>query len=81
MEIDLCPFCGVSLTGTPIPEKDRPSFGGRSHFTRKIGIYDTAADRTIEWECPDCKKRWPREMIDNQNKPNFFHPRGDSTAR
>lgn len=27
---------------------------------REIGIYSMDEDRTVAWECPDCKHRWGR---------------------
>lgn len=59
--MDNCPACGVSLIGEPIPEKDREFFGGETHFGREIGIYDERTDRTVAWECPDCKHQMSEE--------------------
>ena len=55
-----CPKCGGDLRGHPIPEKDRHQFGGATHFSRVIGRYDKALDRTIEWICPLCAHTWER---------------------
>jgi predicted RNA-binding Zn-ribbon protein involved in translation (DUF1610 family) len=57
-EPNYCPRCGVSFQGAPIPEEDRASFGGQTHFTRVIGIYDVVVDRTTAWRCPDCGHTW-----------------------
>ena len=27
---------------------------------RQIGIYDYGKDRTVAWQCPDCRHEWPR---------------------
>ena len=54
-----CPHCGVDLQGNPIPKKDQHLFGA-THFSRKIGVYDRDKDRTVEYQCPDCGKRWKR---------------------
>lgn len=53
-----CPHCGVSFEGEPIPEQDRESFGGQTHFSRVIGLYDVGVDRTVAWKCPDCGHTW-----------------------
>lgn len=56
-----CPHCGVSLQGEPIPEKDLGYYGGRTHFSRKIGIEERDRDRTVWWLCPDCGWEWLRK--------------------
>lgn len=58
MEKDNCPHCGVSLWGDEIPEKDREHYSPPYRWRREIGIYDRDKDRTVEFECPDCHKRW-----------------------
>jgi ribosomal protein L37AE/L43A len=55
-----CPGCGGDLRGGEIPPGDRDHFGGKAHFSRKIGIYDRGADRTVAWRCPDCGHEWAR---------------------
>jgi len=57
---EFCPFCNSSLIGGPIPKEDQHFFG-QTHWSRKIGLYDRGKDMTTEYECPDCKKRWPAE--------------------
>lgn len=59
MMMDTCPN-GCDLTGKPIPERHRDMYGGKTHFSRRIGLYDTARDRTTAWRCPDCGIEWPR---------------------
>ena len=54
-----CPKCGANLQGAPIP-KERQADYGATHYSRKIGVTDPVADRTVEWLCPDCGHRWPR---------------------
>ncbi|WP_028393996.1 hypothetical protein [Bacillus cihuensis] len=54
-----CPFCNADLQGEPIPVEQQDS-NGATHFSRKIGIYDFEKDRTIKWQCPDCKGEWNR---------------------
>jgi hypothetical protein len=56
---EACPICGSSLQGDPIPSENQHLYGA-THFSRKIGIYDTGRDRTVEWQCPDCGGRWDR---------------------
>ena len=56
---EFCPHCGVSLQGKRIAKKDQGAFGA-THSSRKIGIYDREADRTVAWKCPDCHKYWSR---------------------
>jgi hypothetical protein len=56
-----CPFCGVSFQGDPIPEGLRAEYyGGSTHYSRLIAIYDRDRDRTVAWRCPDCHKEWDR---------------------
>lgn len=52
-----CPHCGVSLLGDKIPDDIAEHYGG-THWKREIGIYDEALDRTVAFECPDCKERF-----------------------
>lgn len=33
-----------------------------SVFSKVIGWYDYKVDRTVEWECPECHHRWPRDL-------------------
>lgn len=55
---DTCPHCKADLRGKPIPEDVRGLFGGHTHFTRKISLYDRDKDRTVAYRCPDCKGEW-----------------------
>ena len=56
-----CPECGVSWDGGEIPEKDRECYAPPYRFSRLIGIeYPHRYDGVWEWECPDCKKKFPR---------------------
>jgi rubredoxin len=59
---EYCPHCGADLQGHEIPEESRHHYGNYTHFSRKMGIYDRDRDMTVEWQCPDCGKRWPRDM-------------------
>lgn len=56
---EYCPHCKANLQGEPIPRESQKSYGA-THFTRKIGIYDLAKDRTVKWKCPDCGSEWAR---------------------
>lgn len=56
---NVCPACGADLTGAEIPEQHRHMYGGRTHFSRVIGIeysYDHSEryDGVSEWNCPEC---------------------------
>jgi len=72
-----CPNCGVDLDGGSIWEHFYKETGSETKATeiaaqygatkekgqwgRQVGIYDLDADRTIQWECPDCKHIWGRK--------------------
>ena len=63
VKTDICPLCGSDLTGEPIPQEyiDKGYYApGATHYSRMIGIYDVALDRTVAWQCPDCGGQWPR---------------------
>lgn len=53
-----CPLCAADLQGYPIPKAQQGLFGGATHFSRKIGLYDYDTDRTRRYMCPDCKGEW-----------------------
>lgn len=55
-----CPNCQADLQGGEIPEKAREAYGGKTHFSRCWGLYDTKKDRTTMWMCPDCGHKWQR---------------------
>lgn len=71
-----CPNCGTDLDGGSIwqhffeqygseDEADRISamYGAtreRGQWGRQVGIYDMDRDRTVSWQCPDCKHVWER---------------------
>ena len=60
---DVCPSCGSSLQGPPIPVEYRSAgwYGTQTHFSRAIGIeYPGVYDGVLVWLCPDCEHRWPR---------------------
>ena len=58
---DECPN-GCDLQGPPIPEKHRQHYGDETHFSRRVGVYDLALDRTMFWRCPDCGVEWDRPL-------------------
>lgn len=55
---DFCPHCSTDLWGGPIPEGIRQHYSPPYRWRRDIAIYDRASDRTIAFECPDCRERW-----------------------
>lgn len=55
--ISECPHCKANLVGEEILEAARENYGGHSHFSRLVGIYDRDRDRTSHFVCPDCGKR------------------------
>ncbi len=58
---DLCPLCGIDLRGDPIPERLQDEwYGGKTHYSRKIGVVNPVRDCVVEWLCPDCGGRWER---------------------
>jgi predicted Zn-ribbon and HTH transcriptional regulator len=60
IEENKCPKCNSDWTDGLIPEKDRHLFGNKKNFSRLISIYDHDRDRTVAFECPDCKERFDR---------------------
>jgi hypothetical protein len=66
-----CRFCGSDLRGPEIPEDDRKHYGGKTHFSRVIGVeYGYGSpfryDGVSEWRCPDCSvriNRWTHEVL------------------
>ena len=55
-----CPKCQRSFKGKPIPKRDQEAFGGETHFSVLIGVYDMDKDRTVAWRCPFCAHQWER---------------------
>lgn len=60
-----CPVCQADWQGNPIPEEYREKYyGGRTHYHRLIGVEIWGKyDGVHHWECPDCKKNFPRVGI------------------
>lgn len=72
----ICPNCNANLEGGLIYETFFEKHGDEhkaleiaemygatkteGHWGREIGIYDLYKDRTVAYECPDCKHRWKR---------------------
>jgi heterodisulfide reductase subunit C len=57
---DDCPNCGANLYYLPIPFEHREYYTRPFFFSRRIGLYDVKADRTVSWKCPDCGHTWER---------------------
>lgn len=55
-----CPYCGVSLRGKKIPEKDLHYYHDATHYSRCISVYSRECDSTTHWKCPDCERMWVR---------------------
>ena len=56
-----CPECHVSWVGDEILERYRGDYGGRTHYSRVVGIeYPEKYDGVWEWQCPDCGETLPR---------------------
>lgn len=74
-----CPNCGIDLRGELIfavgtrmyrNRKDALEYARaygasetRGRFSLAIGLYDVSQDRTVAWQCPDCRHEWPRTGI------------------
>lgn len=52
-----CPNCGSDWIGEEIPE-DRKDYYSDSYFLRVIGYYSDVLDSVVEYQCPDCGKRF-----------------------
>lgn len=60
---DFCPHCKANLQGPAIPQQyiDQGYYApGETHYSRRIGIYDTTKDMTVGYRCPDCDGYWSR---------------------
>lgn len=58
---DVCPACGASWKGDPIPEDSRQHYGNATHWSRGIGIeLRNVYDGVVVWKCPDCKSLFHR---------------------
>lgn len=71
-----CPNCNADLDGGSIWEHFYKESGSedeatriaamygatreRGQWGRATAIYDMEKDRTVQWECPECKHRWDR---------------------
>jgi protein-disulfide isomerase len=61
-----CPHCNINLIDKPIPQEyiDKGYYGNNTHYKREIGIdgsYLGIYDGIVAFQCPDCKKTWPRD--------------------
>lgn len=61
--IDKCPHCNANLIGDEIPENRREFFGGATHGSRLIAIYNRDTDRTEYFKCPDCGAHIERDDV------------------
>lgn len=61
MQPTTCPNCKANWQGDPIPPKHQSLFGGSTHYSRLIAIYDVEKDRTVAWLCPDCDYKMERK--------------------
>lgn len=60
-ECETCPGCGSSMQAEPIPEEHRHNYGGKTHFSRVIGVEIPGVyDGVLYWLCPACSHRWHR---------------------
>lgn len=51
----ICPICGESFIGNEIPEQYKDWYGGKTHFSKIIGIeIPHLYDGCIMWKCGDC---------------------------
>ena len=54
-----CPK-GCDLRGDPLPAHALDRAKGRTHTSRRVGLWDMNAGRVRAWWCPDCDTVWPR---------------------
>jgi rubredoxin len=61
-----CPSCKADMRDEPIPAEHAEHYAGEyidgvKYFSKWIGIYDREQDRTVAWQCPECKEEYKRE--------------------
>lgn len=56
-----CPHCHHDLRGLPIAEGWREAYGGLTHFTQALSLFDRETLRTTGWRCPHCHGEWPHD--------------------
>lgn len=60
-ETEQCPRCRHSMLGESIPQRNRELYGGKTHFSRVIGVEVPGVyDGVLYWKCPDCDHKWHR---------------------
>lgn len=67
-----CNNCGASFQGSPIPEDQQPLYGGKTHFSLRMGVeypynHPQHYDGISEWRCPFCEERvgrWSGSILD-----------------
>ena len=63
-EVRFCPVCDSDLQDREIPMEQREAYGGKTHFSRLIGVeVQGHYDGVAEWLCSDCGANWPRAGI------------------
>jgi hypothetical protein len=50
---------GASTVGKRIPKQHQKAYGGKTHFSRWIGIEDPYKDQLRSIVCPDCGTAFP----------------------
>lgn len=60
-QLDRCPSCDAEWAYYSDPVGTR--------YSRVIGIYSREQDRTVEWACPACGKRWDRNATVPSGSP------------
>ena len=84
-DLDVCPHCGASMQGEPIPQDllDRGGYGTATHWQRRIGVeVQGAYDGILYWQCPDCGgtwHRWPEGAYQHARAVQYVN-RGASTT-
>lgn len=69
------------MQGEPIPIESRPYYGNFTHFSRKIGIYNDATDRTDHWLCRDCGGEWDRDFSMIKGVPSLGYDHSNPRNR
>ena len=44
-------------------------YGGKTHYSKRIGIEPLGADRVTHWRCPICDYEWKASSNDQGNRP------------
>ena len=57
---DTCPHCQSDLRGAAIPPEHREHYGGKTHYSRAIAVWDGVNVDVQFVQCPDCLHRFER---------------------